>query len=464
MPSLSVPKIKSINSLPKLKDRSCEFLGRFTCNLFQSHLPDRNAPPVGNVLERRTVDSRQISTISSLVDRDNRSATHDGGASVHDHQKENFGLYALKHNRSSASKRGSVHRQSTGSRTFVENQNHEHFQPCRASSIDSAGSRHTVGHDEDGYCEIELSDESGSDVIQMSRSVNSKPNIKATTKQKDGEKSEKSVQSAPISSTSGSVPPVPPKRAKSKLRLRKSQPQTQKLFVPTEIADDGKEFVERSLHSQRNKFTTEKRSSAMQTTSECDLHSVKHVDGPVQPKKEQLMQNDEYDQINVTKNKSELYRIAGHTRAMTNATVEKYPQTNPSLRQIEATRRQLQRHNQSSVKSVDIFKSTNESNAFDGFDEALQIAPVVSVDRYSEASTYADENKNRNQLKRGSRVTIRDMNTRERASVDDGPESGQDSNANAQQSKTWHISTDSNELTVYSNDKQSGDFDEEIIV
>lgn len=457
-----MPTLKSINSIPKLKDRSCDFLGRITCNLFQSHLSQRSAPQSGNVLERRTVDSIQISTISSLVDRDSRNAVHGGGSQSHDSQKENFGLYALKHTRSSASKRGSFHSQQSGRHSSVENQNHEHFQPCRASSIDSASSNHTVIHDEGGYCEIDLSDESISDeIINRVKSAKIKSNLNSK------HIAEKGVESVVDSRRPRVGPPVPPKRVKSKLRQRKSQPQQQELYVPSEAPpSNDRQLVERSLHSQRNKLTAQKRFNAMETMNENDIHSVGRGNGSVQPKNEiYTKMGGQLKQINVSKNTSELYRIVGsNSRMITTATIEKYPQMSPSVRQIEATRRQLQRHSQSSVRSVDIFKSTNQSNAFDDFDEVLQIAPVVAVDRYSVANEHVDVNRNQNRLKRSNRVTIKNMEMGRRSNSGDRSKIDRGSNANTQCNKTWNLSADSNELTVYSHDKLHGDLDEEIIV
>lgn len=443
IPSIPVPTLKSINSIPKLRNRSCDFLGRITCNLFQSHLPQRNVPQSGNVLERRTVDSRHISTVSSLVDKGGPSA-------VHESQKENFGLYALKYSRSNASKRGSLQSQKGGSRSVVENQSHEHFQPCRASSIGSSSSHQSAFHDEEGYCEFELSDESAAEEVSMNRVKSAKSTKKVTANVLD-------------SNRPRAVPPVPPKRVKNK--IRQQQPQQQKLYIPSQAPCVDKELVERSLHSQRIKLTSEKRFSPKKTINKNDMSSANYVNDSVQPKKEKIEKmSNQFEQINVRKNKSELYRIAGSKSSrIVNATIEEY-KPSPSVRQLGSTRRNLHRHSLSSVKSIDIFKSTNELNAFDDFDDVLEVAPVVAVDRHSVPSECDDENQNRNRPKRSNRVTIRNMETKRRSGADDRPMVSRDNNANNTNNQTWNISTDSNELTIYSHEKLTGDCDEEIIV
>lgn len=449
MPSIPVPTLKSINSIPKLKDRSCDFLGRITCNLFQSHLPQRNVPQSGNVLERRTVDSRHISTISSLVDKNGQNAVHEGGSHLHESQKENFGLYALKYSRSNASKCGSLQSQKGGSRSTVENQSHEHFQPCRASSIESSSSQQSVAHDEEGYCEIELSDESATEEVR-------------TNRVKSAKNAEKVIENAIESNRLRAVPPVPPKRVKNKIRQRQPQTQQQKLYIPPEAPCGDGELVERSLHSQRIKLSSEKRFSPKKLMNQTDMQSAKYDHDSVRPKNDRIEKmSNQFEQINVRKNKSELYRIAGSKSSSTvKATIEEH-QPSPSVRQNGSKRRNLHRHSLSSVKSVDIFKSTNELHAFDDFDDVLEVVPVVAVDRYSVPNECIDENRNRNRPKRSNRVKIRNMEMNRRSGADDRSTVSRDNNANNQ---TWNISTDSNELTIYSHEKLTGDLDEEIIV
>lgn len=444
IPSIQVPTLKSINSLPKLKNRSCDFLGRITCNLFPLHFQQRDdVPKSRNALERRTVDSRQISTISSLVDRDknSRNTISETTSQLHESQKENFGLYALKYNRSTASKRAS--RQSL--RSSVEIQNHEHFQPCRASSIESSDSLQSEAIDDGGYCEINLSEDSDSEQIKMMR-------VKSAEFKSNADKS---VQNVIVSSRPSAMPPVPPKRLKSK--TRQSQPKQQKLYVPSEVSSTDRQLVERSLHSQRNKVATDRRHNQINSiNTRNDIGSVKPVVVSLKPKNEKIIKmSSKFEQINVSQNKSELHRIAAsNPEIIATATIEKYPQPNLSVRQIETTKRKLHRQSQSSTKSVDIFKPTNQSNAFDDFDEVLQVAAVVAV------------NRNQNKLQRSNRVTIQNVETNRRSCAFDASKVECDSNANTTKRKeNWKISTDSNELTIYSHEKkQLDDLDEEIIV
>lgn len=469
MPSIPVPTLKSINSIPKLKERSCDFFGRITCNIFQPLFPQRDAsqqgniPEHGNVLERRTVDSRQISTISSLVDRDNRSVRHAASSQLHDSQKENFGLYALKHHRNSASKSGSFQSQKSGSRSTVENQNHELFQPCRATSLDSSSSQGTVIHDDGGYYEINLSeDESGSEKMNRIKS----PKIESNLRSDPMKNAERGDKSAVSTNEPKIVPPVPPKRVKSKSRQK--QPQPQALFVPSEKSNGAKPLVERSLHSQRTKVMAEKHHNPRDTINESDFQSSEHgKDSTPVINKKIVKTGSQFEQINVSKNKSELFRIANtNSRMIASAPNETYPSPTPAARQIETSRRKLQRQSRSSAKSVDIFDSTNPSNAFHDFEEVLKIAPVVAVDRESNENGNENLNHNHSLPKRSSRVTIKNMETYRRSSSSTGSNfnSSRDSNGNAESNKTWKISTDSNEITVYAHNKVQDDLEEEIIV
>lgn len=376
------------------------------CNLFQSHFPARNQQQSGNALERRTVESKQISTISSLVKGSNGECD-DGNKQLHDIQKENFGLYALKYSRSSASKRGTFQSEKGAARPMsVENRNHEHFQPCRATSIDSNDSQRSVCHDEGGYVEVNFSDDSNSDVIPASRMKVVRPKLKVPP------------------------PPVPPKRGKANTKPKHRQ---QKLYAPPEAQCNDGRFTERSLHSQRNKLT----GSRFVVSRVNDIQS---------------------DPINRTRIKSELHRIAAtKERTIASATIEQYPQSSPPrppTANVSTTRR-LQRHNQSSVKSIDIFQPTNQSDAFDDFDEVLQVAPVVVVDDYS-----GDVNHNK-----ATRAIHPVAHRRHSRGSSDLPKVIRDSNANGDYSnKTWNISTDSNEIKIYSREKLPGDSDDEIIV
>lgn len=94
-----------------------------------------------NSLKRQTIDSKHISTISSIVDKTEFESNHNRRV---DHQRCNFGLYALKFNRSEAKRQSSIHRPSITSHRKYLNENkqisiasdglkHEQFKPCQVN-------------------------------------------------------------------------------------------------------------------------------------------------------------------------------------------------------------------------------------------------------------------------------------------------------------------------------------------
>lgn len=113
----SRPSIPSASDLTaNLKNESSKLLNRITCNFFDrasNAQSRRSSQPVRH--ERRTIQTNYISTISSLVDKDNSIqlsneiaiessvlARHSPHA---DAQCDNYGLYALKHNRNACRER-----------------------------------------------------------------------------------------------------------------------------------------------------------------------------------------------------------------------------------------------------------------------------------------------------------------------------------------------------------------------
>lgn len=141
---------------------------RITCNLFGSQLQHNNQhrahgqsaagnggiatsfqshPPIANILERRTIQSTHISTISSLVDRTKViNSTENSGSNS---QRDNYGLYALKCNRSAAKRTGIIMNITSNE---LKNQSayeikHEQFQPCRRSTAAGAAGRGAANRD-----------------------------------------------------------------------------------------------------------------------------------------------------------------------------------------------------------------------------------------------------------------------------------------------------------------------------
>lgn len=431
---MQVPSFKLIVSMPELKNRSCDLLGRLTCNLFQSHFSQQNESQPRNVLERRTIDSRQISTISSLVDKKG-TVCEEGDSKLHDSQKENFGLYALKYNRSSASKRG---KPVAGSRSSVTNQNHEHFQPCRSSSIDSNSQPGVDGE----YCEIDLTMSDDSDARR--NEINRMEFARKCEHSKSFLKNSQNNMEDGVKKNSTVMAPEPPKRIRNISRHRQ---QPQKLDSSFAATANNRKSVNKSTHLQRHKLMTHNHSGQLE---------------PIKQNNNIQSVGEQIGQIKLRKNQSELYRIAG-SNSRINDPNNKYPPRKPCVRQQATTRRKLLRHNQSSVKSVDIFKSTNESNVFDDFDEVLQVAPIVAV---ANDQSYVTTNQSKNESKKSSRTTIKKMEMDYRSRVSDTPNISRDQNANSEYTNTWKISADSNEITIYSSEKFNDELgaDEEIIV
>lgn len=109
-----MPKLKPFTASPIPNLLQKNFLNRITCNLFPTSISSTSNNAADNhqtqpqtTLERRTIKADHISTISSLVDRTNST---DDSSSNCDSQRYNYGLYALKYNRSrtTASKRNEI--------------------------------------------------------------------------------------------------------------------------------------------------------------------------------------------------------------------------------------------------------------------------------------------------------------------------------------------------------------------
>lgn len=131
-PSLGTTKFPTSTSLTNFKQESYKILNRISCHLFP-HTNHNSNQSGANILERRTIQSTQISTISSLVDKTKLD---------YDAQKENYGLYALKCNRN-ALKNGliisippvSSSSSPASAEPYNSNDiNHEQFLPCNQST------------------------------------------------------------------------------------------------------------------------------------------------------------------------------------------------------------------------------------------------------------------------------------------------------------------------------------------
>lgn len=328
VPTLSVPKkFGSINVLPTLptlpalpslsfKQHRQNIIQHLTCNLFQAASSADNGNSSSNSnggskkaskskssnrcgtrrnairkksseLERRTIDTKHISTISSLVDkgvkpnetpeRESQSTndTNDVPLSVSsasnarksECQKDNYGLYALKFNRSVAAKRNSIitnlpptvdslnYHESTASPSvgaIIQSQTtrainakkhlattasefrHEYFQPCQANANDGRANRtqrRQISDDDDNdpneYLKIEFNETGGLEEIKTCHAIaggNSNPGqptntIKHIKNSKNNDiKKINSGENHPgcvPQQQRAPPPPVPPKRNKN---------------------------------------------------------------------------------------------------------------------------------------------------------------------------------------------------------------------------------------------------------
>lgn len=149
LPSLKVQRLNVLNKLSTLKGSCIGLNAKDDGSETNQH--DEQSNMQKSDLERRTVDSKHISTVSSLVAT---TADSDDGQSPNakESQRNNFGLYALKFHRNLAThansmlmnfKRDSCVRSKasksvetspanspTQNKTLANRSKHEYFEPC----------------------------------------------------------------------------------------------------------------------------------------------------------------------------------------------------------------------------------------------------------------------------------------------------------------------------------------------
>lgn len=186
MPSISRPKkILPPNPIPCLKIQGANIMNRLpnlgvfkgSCMSVNNADGDdsknastddnsKDEPKEKSDLQRRTVDAKHISTVSSLVAK---PESDDGNKSSKskESQRNNFGLYALKFHRNLTAKANNVilnfkndnSKRSKSSKLEVTAPNidlkHEYFEAC-GHSIETAQYNYTAT---DEYCRIELNDD-----------------------------------------------------------------------------------------------------------------------------------------------------------------------------------------------------------------------------------------------------------------------------------------------------------------
>lgn len=425
MPSIPVPTLKSINTLPtNLKERNCSIFDRITCNLFHTKHGASSKP--GNVLERRTIESIHISTISSLVDK---TKVSNNSPNLCDSQRDNYGLYALKYNRSVKAKRGGVimnltstedspHHEASASPLTTTNvmtipktpalpyeYKHEHFQPCQSSvdiEIDKKPSTHITDSNE--YYKIEFSEESG--LKELKHVVD-----KSNDKNCENNKMKQTTFATPLKH--GKLTPVPPRRVKNipqkaspktierntmqpKQNHRKNKlapsPPLVRSTPPLHQIDLNVQFACDSNSKNLNKNQMDHRFSAnIENDSRClnvDLVNDKKALDLRKNKSELFriveMDNDHNFDKNIpnkndsNNNNSDSLHLNEHNSNNKHKQNDNYlPPTHTN--QTQRMQRKWIQPNRSSVESVDIFRTLNDTDAFNDFDEVLSVEPVVSV-------------------------------------------------------------------------------------
>lgn len=466
LPQVSVPKLKTFDSLPKL--RTYNILDRLTCNLFQSsQFSNRSTTKTpGNVLERRTVDSAHISTISSLVDRTRR----DSSLQMHESQKENFGLYALKYNRSVASQRGSAlgilsTNVRSPQRKFSAHSSgsagagdciHEHFQPCQTGRDYGANS---VPNERNGneYYKIQFDGDEcskGSNGLAPTKTNKNCRNIKI--QQIESDTNRQTVRA-----------PTPPKRVKNLPSARPRADRSAKAKAKIEFLDDEMNHNESIQPLEESAAHQTTRAKCAIVTQQQQMRSPR-----VQEIKSNMCtssittQNQFVPTPRLMKNKSELYRIADSGKCLRkNAGDGDDDSANgngKSMGHSTSARRKLVRQcGSSSTESHDIFATTNGAFAFNDFDKAIQTAPKVPVDGGRSRTTRECSNRMVSETetisKLHKRVTLRGIkiNSESTESLGYGERNT---------GETINVSTDSNEIRIYSHQQIDTDSDDGITV
>lgn len=190
-----MPNLKTFDAGPIPNLLQTNFLNRITCNLFNTNNNAGNVDRNQTTLERRTIDTNHISTISSLVDR---SKVENESNIYYDSQKHNYGLYALKHNRSmsTASRRSGTRMNlpqrddpsatsATTTTTMVHfrrslpyESKHEYFEPNIQNRSDEQSRDENIEDLEIGneYYKIEFSEEGGLKELKYNNHTNVKIN------------------------------------------------------------------------------------------------------------------------------------------------------------------------------------------------------------------------------------------------------------------------------------------------
>lgn len=368
---------------------------------------------------------------------------------MHESQKENFGLYALKYNRSSASRRGSVlkiltpnggsprRKLSANSSASVYNFKHEHFQPCQ-SAYDDNDSDASNDNAANEFYQIELSEGECINGLKNIEARKNDKNCKNMKIQQNESETNGNDSAAPVPA------PVPPRRVKSVPLTRPRADPLAQLKANLQFIDDETNNSKSSNQSESSphqkaelKCSTVTQQHKMRSPR---VHTIKSNASAI------ATENQSLSSARLANNKDELCRLGDSGENATKGGGDKNGNCEPAREERCATKRRLVRQSGPALaaKSRDIFAKADDSQAFSDFDEVIRIAPVVVVDRNSnyecgtpDAATAAKSEK---------RVTLEGTRV-----------NGSPAKARGRGRATVNISTDSNEIRIYSREYTSDD-------
>lgn len=360
-----------------------------TCNLFSNHLHNHGnstsgsslPPPLpptspnhGNILERRTIQSTHISTISSLVD-DTKVSTQQ----CHESQRDNYGLYALKYNRMAARQTGVLMNISTSNelnRGHNQNQyemKHEHFEPCETAENDLSSLSYAMENRE--YYKIEFSEEGGLRSSHHSRQASRKLHAAGGVSEKAKVEKTKLGQAYECGGTGARnhSDDQRPKRAAPIPPVRVNKAVAPKAVAPMAVAPKAvvNTFSPSSSSASESSGTVESLPAIL--THRSSHREVRNI----QPK---------VFNIPITKKTTEITARAIAIEAQVKRTQLFRSPKNENLATISIAKAARTsalapiKRGSSSDDSVNIFRPGNTTNAFDDFDEIFIDEPVHTVD------------------------------------------------------------------------------------
>lgn len=408
IPPMKIPKLKILRT--ELLSHPQKLINRMTCNLFSNqlhnHTTSTGGPPspstsppfahpaasCGNILERRTIQSTHISTISSLVDSSKAS-----NKQCHDSQRDNYGLYALKCNRSAA-KRTGILMNITTNELSASNQchyeiKHEHFEPCQSFDSDLSSLNYAMENRE--YYKIEFSEEGGlrssHHSRQASRNVHADDGMKKAVVEevKFSNAYECSGNNDGRNKISDVRPrrtaPIPPNR------VRNYTPEMTVKNYSSPSASESSGSLEPLPAVIQHRSADRKSHNQQPIVSNASVessNSVKCVDGVVTKKSTEIPTHPMV--ASLPKPRFQLFR----------STKSENLAESPIPKTTRVALASIKRES-SSDDSVNIFRPDNTSNAFDDFDEIFFDEPVHVVQ--------AVDSINNNIPNRGSRPPMKKL-------------------------------------------------------